>query len=110
MQTDNFLLKCCLLLELGHVILYFFKLMNNHDNNNHILDVSHCHVTFKIISENVSWDLLLQKGSGSTETFFLDTGEHKFVRIQILMKYFKDVSKTLGGDQTAAFQHLRRGQ
>lgn len=76
--------------------------MNKHDNNNHILDISHCHMPFKIISENVSWDLLLQKESGSAETFFLDIGEYKFVRIQILMKYFKDVSKTLGGDETVA--------
>lgn len=35
--------------------------MNNHDNN-HILDISHCHMPFKIISENISWDLLPQKG------------------------------------------------
>lgn len=30
--------------------------------------------------------------------------------MQILMKYFKDMSKTLGGDQTAAFGSLRGGQ
>lgn len=70
-QNDNFFLKYSLLLDLGHVILYFLKVMNNHDNNNHILDMSHCHKPFKIISESVSWDLLLQKDSGSAENFFL---------------------------------------
>lgn len=52
----------------GNFVL--LKVMNNHDNNNHVLDVSHCHMPFKIISEDVSWDLL-QKDSGSAETFLL---------------------------------------
>lgn len=89
--------------------MYFFKVMNNHDNINHIPDISHCHKPFKIISESVSWDLLLQKDSESAENFFLGI-EYRFVRIQTLMMYFKGMSKTLDEDQTATFQHLRRSK